>query len=147
MSLGLVQITPQYFQMTLVHMGVVQNMRTFLGSEDDLHWLPQCRKWKNEEICKLTMYQSLAASRELRKPHCACNQNQSSIGKRYSQILMQFCALSSDLVFSIEHLIIIVLEVEIFPKILGSRNYHLLTTWPGATVEKNQVAIVESTSR
>ena len=44
MSLGLVQITPQYFQMTLVHMGVVQNMRTFLGSEDDLHWLPQCGK-------------------------------------------------------------------------------------------------------
>ena len=30
---GLVQITPQYFQMMLVHMGVVQIMKNFIGSE------------------------------------------------------------------------------------------------------------------
>ena len=84
--------------------------------------------------------------------HCACNPNQSSIDKCYSQILLQFCALSSDLVFSIGHLIICYFigsstnKVEIFPKILGSRSYYLLTTWPGATVWKKQVAIVERTA-
>ena len=68
--------------------------------------------------------------------HCACNSNQSSIGKCYSQILLQFCALSSDLVFSIGHLIIDLRQPQLLP----------LTTWPGATVWKKQVAIVERTA-
>ena len=73
----------------------------------------------------------MAASCELSMQHCACNPNQSSIDKCYSQILLQFCALSSDLVFSIGHLIICYFigsstnKVEIFPKILGSRSYYL----------------------
>ena len=58
--------------------------------------------------------------------HCACNPNQSSIGKCYSQILLQFCALSSDLVFLIGHLIIDLRQPQLLP----------LTTWPGATVWK-----------
>ena len=50
---GLVQITPQYFQMMLVHMGVVQIMKNFIGSEvkTTCSCCRNVKKMKN--ICKL----------------------------------------------------------------------------------------------
>ena len=73
------------------------------------------------------------------------------IGKCYSQILLQFCALSSDCVFSKEHLIINCIGIstkkswDIYQD-LGQPQLSPLTTWPSATVEKKIVAIVERTT-